>query len=97
MDKINNLNQTVELMISEDYKERLIAEYVQVKIRYLRLERVLKSVSDKTAPDCITPTFAIESLKEELLEEQLVIMRMYIKLLVKRSVLEGIILPEVEI
>ena len=92
MDKINNLNQTVELMSSEDYKERFIAEYVQVKIRYLRLERVLKRVSDKTAPDCFTPTCPIE-----ILEEQLVIMRMYIKLLVKRSNLEEIILPEVEI
>lgn len=86
------LDQTVELMSSEDYKERFIAEYVQVKIRYLRLERVLKRVSDKTAPDCFTPTCPIE-----ILEEQLFIMRMYIKLLVKRSNLEGIILPEVEI
>lgn len=92
MDKINKLEQTVELMSSEDYKERFIAEYAQVKIRYLRLERVLKSVSDKTTPACFTPTCPIE-----ILEEQLVIMRIYIKLLVKRSNLEGIVLPEVKI
>ncbi len=92
MDKINNLNQTVELMSSEDYKERFIAEYAQVKSRYLRLERVLKIVSDKTATDCFTPTCPIE-----ILEEQLVIMRIYIKLLFKRANLEDIILPEVEI
>lgn len=92
MDIINDLSQTVELMDSEDYKERFIAEYVQIKIRYLRLERVLKRVSDKTAPDCFKPCCDID-----ILEEQLVIMRMYIKLLVKRSNIENIELPEVKI
>lgn len=92
MDKITDLSQTVELMISEDYKDRFIAEYAQVNIRYLRLERVLQSFEDKSAPDCFEPTCPIEILKA-----QLVIMRLYIKLLVERSNLEGIDLPEVEI
>lgn len=92
MDKITNLFQTAELMSSEDYKERFVAEYAQVKIRYLRLERVLQRIKDKSAPDCFEPTCPIE-----ILEEQLVIMRLYIRLLVKRSNLEGIILPEVDV
>ena len=63
MDKITTLRQTKELMSSEDYKERFIAEYAQLKIRYLRLERVLNCVSDKTSPKCFTPTFPIEILE----------------------------------
>ena len=66
MDKINNLNQTVELMISEDYKDRFIAEYAQVKIRVLRLERVLKRVEDKSAPDYFEPTCSFDVLAEQL-------------------------------
>lgn len=92
MDKINNLSQTVELMSSEDYKERFIAEYAQVKIRYLRLERVLKSVSDKTAPDCFTPTCPIEKLAV-----QLAYMGDYLSILDERAFIEDINLPEVEI
>lgn len=36
-----NLNDTVKLMNSEDYKERFIAEYLQTKLRYDRLHRVV--------------------------------------------------------
>lgn len=92
MNKINNLNQTVELMSSEDYKERFIAEYAQIKIRYLRLERVLKRVSDKTAPDCFTPTCPIEKLAV-----QLSYMGDYLSVLDERAFIEDIDLPEVEI
>lgn len=92
MDKINNLNQTVELMSSEDYKERFIAEYAQVKIRYLRLERILKRVSDKTAPACFNPTCPIEKLAV-----QLSYMRDYLFVLEERAFIEDIDLPEVEI
>jgi len=36
-----NLNDTVKLMNSEDYKERFIAEYLQTKLRYDRLHRMV--------------------------------------------------------
>lgn len=36
-----NLNDTVKLMSSEDYKERFIAEYLQTKLRYDRLHRMV--------------------------------------------------------
>ena len=35
------LNDTVELMTSEDYKERFKAEYLQLKIRVEGLRKVL--------------------------------------------------------
>jgi mRNA deadenylase 3'-5' endonuclease subunit Ccr4 len=37
--RIDELEETVDLMLSADYKERFIAEYRQTKIRYERLKR----------------------------------------------------------
>ena len=36
------LKDTVELMTSNEYKERFIAEYCQVKIRYEKLKYMLE-------------------------------------------------------
>ena len=91
MEKIN-LSQTAELMSSEDYKERFIAEYAQIAIRTKRLSRVLKSIEDKTDPDCFTPTCPIEKLAE-----QLCYMQNYLWVLEERAFIEDIDLPEVEI
>ena len=42
------LKDTVEMMGSADYKERFVAEYVQLKIRYNKLYAVLeKYAADK--------------------------------------------------
>ena len=38
---IKELSETVELMLSEDYKERLRAEYYQLRIRYQKLKNLL--------------------------------------------------------
>ena len=91
MEKIN-LSQTAELMSSEDYKERFIAEYAQVKIRALRLERVLQRIEDKSAPDCFEPTCSLD-----VLAEQLCYMKNYLSVLDNRAFIEDIDLPEVEI
>lgn len=37
---ITELKDTVELMNSEDYKERFKAEYLQTKIRYEKLQKI---------------------------------------------------------
>ena len=37
------LRETVELMQSDDYKERFRAEYYQLKIRYEKLKKMLNS------------------------------------------------------
>lgn len=41
MDKIKSLEQTVDLMLSNDYKERFLAEYMQNKIRLAKLYFIL--------------------------------------------------------
>ena len=92
MDKITNLSQTVELMDSNNYKERFIAEYAQIEIRTKRLERILKSLEDKTCPKCFEPTCDIEILKS-----QLKTMNAYRATLIFRASIEDIELPEVEV
>ena len=90
MDKIINLEQTADLMSSESYKERFIAEYAQIEIRTRRLERVLKSLEDNTCPKCFKPTCDIEILKS-----QLKTMNAYRATLIFRASIEDIELPEV--
>lgn len=92
MDKITQLEQTVDLMKSESYKERFIAEYAQVEIRCKRLERVLKSIEDKTCPKCFKPTCPVD-----ILESQLKYMNDYRAILIVRASIEEIELPEVEV
>lgn len=92
MDKITDLSQTVELMSSNNYKERFIAEYAQIEIRTKRLERVLKSLEDNTCPKCFTPTCDIEILKS-----QYKTMNAYRATLIFRAAIEEIELPEVEV
>ena len=38
---MKTLKETVDLMLSEDYKDRFVAEYWQTKIRYSALHRML--------------------------------------------------------
>ena len=92
MDKINNLNQTVELMISEDYKERFIAEYAQLVIRISRLDKVLSNVINNKAPSCFKLSCPIE-----ILVNQWVNMKNYLSIMQERAFIENIDLPEVEI
>lgn len=90
MDKINDLSQTVELMVSQDYKKRFIAEYAQIEIRTKRLERVIKSIKDNTCT--FTPICDIE-----ILESQYKTMNDYRETLILRASIEEIKLPEVYI
>ena len=57
------LKDTVELMNSEDYKERFKAEYYQTKIRYNKLHRmIIKYEANKLT---FEPKCSIEILKEQ--------------------------------
>lgn len=57
------LNDTVTLMNSEDYKERFIAEYYQTKIRYDKLHKmIVKLEADKLD---FEPVTGIEILKQQ--------------------------------
>lgn len=92
MDKITQLNQTVDLMDSESYKERFIAEYAQITIRMIRLRKALDSIKDNTYPKCFKPTCDID-----VLNTQLNYMSAYRGVLIFRASIEEIELPEVEV
>lgn len=77
------LNETVKLMNSSDYKERFIAEYYQLKIRQEKLWEMIKKYNEGTLN--FEPTTPIEILKE-----QEVCMDGYLYCLEKRAKLEGI-------
>ena len=82
------LKDTVKMMGSDDYKERFVAEYVQLKIRYKKLYAVLeKYAADKLD---FKPTCPIE-----ILYEQLDHMEAYLSVLETRAKYEGIELPAV--
>ena len=60
---MNDLKDTVELMQSNDYKERFRAEYYQTKIRYNKLHTLLVQLDAGTAK--ITPKCHKELLKKQ--------------------------------
>lgn len=77
------LKDTIEMMNSEDFKERFKAEYYQAKIRYEKLHKMLIKYEAGTLnfePKC--------SL--ELLTEQAKHMGLYLKCLEIRAEIEGI-------
>jgi hypothetical protein len=77
------LKDTIELMQSEDYKERFKAEYFQVKIRLEKLYEMLVRYDAGTlgfTPDCSI----------QLLKDQLSIMRDYLFALQVRAEIENI-------
>lgn len=81
------MNDAVKMVLSEDYKERFIAEYVETKIRYERLHNIIiKWCAGKA--DFVTDI--------ELLEEQAKYMGNYLKTLEIRAVKEDIELPSVD-
>lgn len=77
------LKNTIEMMNSEDFKERFKAEYYQVKIRRDKLYEMLNKLKDGTLnfkPKC----------SYELLHEQAIYMNNYIEVLEARAEIEGI-------
>lgn len=83
-DKINmGLKDTIEMMTSNDYKDRFKAEYYQLKIRLEKLYEMLVRYDAGTlgfTPDCSIA----------LLKDQLSIMRDYLYALQVRAEIEGI-------
>ena len=77
------LKDTVELMTSNEYKERFIAEYYQVKIRYGKLKYMLEKWDEGIldfVPACPRSTYDL----------QISAMKDYITILEARAVMEGI-------
>lgn len=81
------LNDTVEYMNSDDYKERFLAEYMQLKIRYNNLHKMLVKYDAGTLefePTC----------DHMVLEDQEYYMLNYLKTLEVRAEMEGLPLPK---
>lgn len=77
------LKDTIEMMQSGDYKERFKAEYLQVKIRYEGLQRMLDKWDNKTLefkPTC----------PRSIYDTQTKAMKDYMKVLEDRAKIENI-------
>lgn len=75
------LKDTVEMMLSDDYKERFKAEYYQVKIRTQKLQGMLETWNVLNfEPVC----------DYKIIWEQYTTMNQYLEKLLKRAFVEGI-------
>lgn len=81
--EMENLKETINLMKSGDYKNRFIAEYWQVKIRYDKLKAMCEKW-DRGELD-FKPT-----CPRAIYNEQLFGMKVYLDTLVKRAKLEDV-------
>jgi hypothetical protein len=77
------LNDTVELMLSEDYKERFRAEIYQLNVRMIGLEQMLTKY--KRGELAFTPKCSYD-----LLHGQYRAMDLYLQYLCDRAEIEGI-------
>ena len=81
------LKETVELMKSVDYKDRFIAEYHQVKIRYEKLKNFCNKIEVETM---LGKEVTKHDCPLELLREQQKYMGLYLSILEKRSLIENV-------
>jgi len=82
------LKDTVELMLSDDYKDRFKAEYYQTKIRYDKLHKMIVKYEAGTLE--FTPNTPIDILKK-----QAAAMGSYLYNLEVRAQIEGVQIEEV--
>ena len=77
------LLDTVELMVSDDYKNRMKAEYLQTKIRYDKLHKMIVKYESNTLD--FEPSCSLD-----LLKKQASAMAQYLYYLECRAEIEGI-------
>ena len=82
------LSETVNLMTSADWGERFIAEYLQTKVRY---EKLHKLITKREVGKCPFETV----IPLESWQDQAKYMGLYLHELEKQAVLHGIELPNV--
>ena len=91
-----DLKDTINMMTSEDYKERFKAEYYQTKERYERLKAFNTKIQASKRTMYITDgetksvPMPTHSCPLDLLEEQQGIMGHYLHILEMRAVIEGV-------
>lgn len=81
------LKDTIELMNSDDFKERFRAEYFQTKIRYNKLHKLIIQLEAGTAP--FEPKCSLE-----LFKKQASFMGQYLYYLEVRAEIEGVDLEQ---
>lgn len=81
------LKETVELMNSENYKERFVAEYHQVKIRYEKLNNFCNKIE---VEEMLGKEVTKHDCPLELLREQQKYMGLYLSVLEKRALIENV-------
>lgn len=81
------LKDTTTKMLSDDYKDRFIAEYQQTKIRYEKLKNFCNKIECAILMEIEQPK---HDCPLELLREQQAHMGMYLSILEKRAIIEGI-------
>ena len=89
------LKDTIEMMQSEDYKERFKAEYKQTKIRYEKLKRFNNKIEAAYRTECGRPhekmvEMPVHDCPLDLLTEQQHVMGQYLHILEIRAEIEGI-------
>jgi hypothetical protein len=83
---VSDMNSSIELMRSADYKERFAAEYIQLRIRTEKLSEMVQKYKNGTLD--FTPKCSVE-----LLEDQLRHMQAYLTDLEVRAGIEMIDIP----
>lgn len=81
------LKETIELMCSSNYKERFVAEYRQVKIRYEKLKNFCNKIE---VEEMLGKEVTKHDCPLELLREQQKYMGLYLSILEKRALIENI-------
>lgn len=86
---------TIEGMLSPDYKERFRAEYIQTKIRYERLKAFNTKIEAAFRTECERPEVKKAPMPphdcpHDLLREQQEVMGHYLHILEVRAVIEGV-------
>lgn len=83
------LKDTVDNMLSDNYKKRFEAEYTQTKIRY---EKLVTLLDKKRAADLTDHNYVGFDLNTPpaLLEQQMAAMKDYLDILRVRAIIEGI-------
>lgn len=86
------LSETVEKMNSSDYKERFIAEYQQLNIRYKKLKDFCNKIEVSHYTAAIEPE---HDCPLDLLRAQQYLMGMYLSILETRAIIENISLDDI--
>ena len=79
------LQDTTELMVSDDFKDRFKAEFWQLIIRYQKLKNIVYNYDNLDFKS---------KCSRDLLFEQLIYMKLYIDILLTRANIENIDLGE---